>query len=120
MHHIVSDGWSVGVLVKEVGMLYSAYKTARTDKSINLQDILPALPVQYVDYAAWQRNLLQGRLLDEQIAYWKKQLAGSQNLELITDRPGANPFNPGAAQASGLSCRRPCAQNWQRLGIKKA
>ena len=87
MHHIVSDGWSVGVLVKEVGTLYSAYKTARTDNSINLQDILPALPVQYVDYAAWQRYLLQGQVLDEQIAYWKKQLAGSQNLELITDRP---------------------------------
>src|SRR6185369_4770530 len=70
MHHIVSDGWSMGVLVKEVSSLYEAY--CRGEKSP-----LAALPVQYADYALWQREWLQGEVLDEQLRYWEEKLAGA-------------------------------------------
>jgi hypothetical protein len=81
MHHIVSDGWSLGVLVKEIGTLYQAY--ARGESSP-----LPELPVQYADYAVWQREYLQGEVLEQQLSYWRKQLAGAAPLlELPTDRP---------------------------------
>ncbi|HZT59442.1 MAG TPA: amino acid adenylation domain-containing protein, partial [Pyrinomonadaceae bacterium] len=81
MHHIVSDGWSMGVLVREVGALYEAHRGGR-------QAELPELKVQYADYAAWQRNYLSGEALDSQLSYWKRQLAGApQVLELPSDRP---------------------------------
>ncbi|MXV13445.1 amino acid adenylation domain-containing protein, partial [Xanthomonas sp. LMG 8992] len=80
-HHIVSDGWSIGVLVREVSALYAAFLTGAPDP-------LPALPVQYADYAAWQRSWLQGDLLQEQIAFWREQLRDAPALlELPTDRP---------------------------------
>ena len=81
MHHIVSDGWSLGVLVKEIGTLYQAY--ARGESSP-----LPELAVQYADYAVWQREYLQGEVLEQQLSYWREQLAGAAPLlELPTDRP---------------------------------
>ncbi|HWS56152.1 MAG TPA: condensation domain-containing protein, partial [Pyrinomonadaceae bacterium] len=81
MHHIVSDGWSLGVLIREVSTLYSAY--ARGEESP-----LEELPIQYADYAAWQRARLSGEALDAQLAYWRGQLAGAPPLlELPTDRP---------------------------------
>ncbi|WP_375772564.1 non-ribosomal peptide synthase/polyketide synthase [Archangium gephyra] len=81
MHHIVSDGWSMGVLVREAGLLYAAY-------SQNQPSPLPELPVQYADYAVWQRQWLQGEELERQLSYWKQQLAGAAPaLELPTDRP---------------------------------
>ncbi|MDT5296661.1 MAG: hypothetical protein QOJ76_3541, partial [Acidobacteriota bacterium] len=81
MHHIVSDGWSVKVLVREVSALYEAY--ARGAESP-----LPGLQVQYGDYAAWQREWLQGEALDTQLAYWKRQLEGAPPLlELPLDKP---------------------------------
>ena len=81
MHHIISDGWSIGVLVKEVATLYSAYTTGRPSP-------LPELPIQYADFAHWQREWLQGDVLDAQLSYWKRQLAGAPPLlELPTDRP---------------------------------
>ncbi len=80
MHHIVSDGWSMGVLVREVSELYTAYASGREPQ-------LAALPIQYADYASWQREWLQGEVLDEQVQYWRKQLAGApQVMELPTDR----------------------------------
>ncbi|HEU5133283.1 MAG TPA: condensation domain-containing protein, partial [Pyrinomonadaceae bacterium] len=80
MHHIVSDGWSMGVLIREVSELYSAYTNGREPQ-------LPELPVQYADYAAWQREWLQGEVLEEELRYWREQLAGApQVLELPTDR----------------------------------
>ncbi|MRH02765.1 AMP-binding protein, partial [Xanthomonas sontii] len=80
-HHIVSDGWSIGVLVGEVSTLYAAFLTGAADP-------LPALPVQYADYAAWQRRWLQGTVLDEQRAFWKDQLRDAPALlELPTDHP---------------------------------
>ena len=80
MHHIVSDGWSMGVLLTEVNALYGAYTQGRDDP-------LPSLPIQYPDYAAWQRSWLQGEGLQRQIDYWKQTLAGAPTLlELPSDR----------------------------------
>ncbi len=80
MHHIVSDGWSVGVLVRELGQLYQAF----ADGQIAL---LPALPIQYADFAIWQRQWLQGEVLEAQLSYWKKQLGGTLPvLDLPSDR----------------------------------
>jgi amino acid adenylation domain-containing protein len=80
-HHIVSDGWSLGVLNRELGALYSAY--ARDQPSP-----LSELPVQYADYAIWQRQWLQGEVLENQLQYWSEQLTGAPpQLQLPTDRP---------------------------------
>jgi amino acid adenylation domain-containing protein len=81
MHHIISDGWSIGVLVREVMVLYQAYLTG-------IPDDLPELAIQYVDFSHWQRQRLQGEVLQTQLAYWKEQLKGVPPLlELPTDRP---------------------------------
>ena len=87
MHHIVSDGWSMGVLVRELVALYAAYTGG-------VPAALPELPIQYSDYAHWQREWLQGEgdhagsPLQAQLAYWKAQLAGAPaTLELPSDRP---------------------------------
>ncbi|HYO98763.1 MAG TPA: amino acid adenylation domain-containing protein, partial [Pyrinomonadaceae bacterium] len=81
MHHIVSDGWSVGVLLGEVAALYEAYgRDARAP--------LAELPIQYADFAAWQRRWLDGEQLDAQLGYWREQLRDAPALlELPTDRP---------------------------------
>ncbi|OJH34303.1 non-ribosomal peptide synthetase [Cystobacter ferrugineus] len=81
MHHIVSDGWSVGVLVKE---LSRAYKARVEGREVELEP----LPVQYVDYAAWQQEWMKGAALQKQLGYWRKQLEFvAPSLELPTDRP---------------------------------
>ncbi|HEU4561408.1 MAG TPA: non-ribosomal peptide synthase/polyketide synthase [Longimicrobium sp.] len=81
MHHIVSDGWSMGVLKRELGVLYAAFRAGNPDP-------LPALPLQYADYAVWQRQWVEGELLQAQAEYWKETLAGAPELlELPTDRP---------------------------------
>ncbi len=80
LHHIVTDGWSMGLLVRELGIGYSA--------AVRGERAEPApLPVQYADYAVWQRNHLSGAALDEHIEYWTHQLRGMTALELPTDRP---------------------------------
>jgi iturin family lipopeptide synthetase A len=81
MHHIVSDGWSTGVLIQEVMALYEAFV-------LNRSPMLPILPIQYADYASWQRQWLQDDVLDVHTAYWKRQLAGAPPLlSLPSDRP---------------------------------
>jgi len=81
VHHIVSDEWSVGVLIHELGELYAALAAGRTPS-------FSALPIQYADFAVWQRQWLQGAFLEQQLDYWRKQLAGSSPvLELPADRP---------------------------------
>jgi amino acid adenylation domain-containing protein len=81
MHHIISDGWSTGILVREVATLYVAFCAGGSSP-------LPALPIQYADFAHWQRQWLQGEVLETQIAYWKKQLANAPALiDLPTDHP---------------------------------
>ena len=69
MHHIVSDGWSMGVLTREVNGIYAAYGRGE-------QSPLEELAIQYADYAVWQREWLQGEVLEGQIGYWREQLAG--------------------------------------------
>ena len=80
MHHIASDGWSRGVLLREITALYQAFSTGESSP-------LPELSIQYADYAVWQRHWLQGEMLARQLSYWKKQLSGIHLLELSTDRP---------------------------------
>ena len=70
MHHIISDGWSMGVLVRELSALYGAYRN-------NQADPLPPLEIQYGDYAMWQRKWIDGEILQRQAEYWKKMLAGA-------------------------------------------
>ena len=72
MHHIISDGWSIGVLTREIVTLYSGFRQKETDPVARL----PMLPVQYADYAQWQRQWLAGERLDGQLDFWKGQLAG--------------------------------------------
>src|SRR5207237_1940317 len=80
MHHIVSDGWSMGVLVREFGELYEAFSKGEPSP-------LAELPVQYADYALWQQHWLQGEVLEKQLSYWKERLNGASVLEMPTDRP---------------------------------
>jgi len=81
MHHIISDAWSMGVLLRELSVLYTAFAGGKADP-------LPPLPVQYADYACWQRDLVRGQTLNKDLAYWRAQLAGAAPcLELPLDRP---------------------------------
>ena len=79
MHHIVSDGWSVGVLYREVGALYEAFAAGRPSP-------LTPLPVQFADYACWQRGWLQGAALEDELGYWRETLAGGADAA-AADRP---------------------------------
>ncbi len=89
MHHIISDGWSMDVFVRELAVLYEAFKQGHPSP-------LPELPIQYADFAYWQREWLQGEVMECQLAYWKEQLSGRPlMLDLPTDRP------------------RPALQSWQ-------
>jgi amino acid adenylation domain-containing protein/non-ribosomal peptide synthase protein (TIGR01720 family) len=81
MHHVVSDAWSLGVLSGELSALYEVFALGQPSQ-------LPELPIQYADYAVWQRRWLDGSALEAQLAYWKGHLAGaSPSLNLPTDRP---------------------------------
>jgi amino acid adenylation domain-containing protein len=97
MHHIVSDQWSGGVLMREFAGIYNAFCT---NTAMSLAD----LPVQYADYSLWQREWLKGDLLNAKFAYWKKQLAGLSVLDLNTDhpRPAVQTYN-GAIEKLPLS-----------------
>ncbi len=79
LHHIVSDGWSLGVLIRELSVLYTAFST-------NQPSPLPPLPIQYADFAHWQREWLQGEVLESQLSYWRSHLADLPLLNLPTDR----------------------------------
>ncbi|MDQ1925113.1 non-ribosomal peptide synthetase, partial [Massilia pseudoviolaceinigra] len=80
-HHIVSDGWSIGILVQEFSALYSAFSQQQPDP-------LPPLSIQYADFAAWQRKWLQGDALQQQVDYWQQHLIGAPALlEMPTDHP---------------------------------
>ena len=92
MHHIISDGWSVGVLIRELAVLYSAYSQGKPSP-------LPELPIQYVDYTAWQTEQLSGESLQVQLDYWKQQLNGTPaGLDMVTDRPRSNMQSTRGAQ----------------------
>jgi natural product biosynthesis luciferase-like monooxygenase protein len=80
MHHIITDGWSMDLLGKELIALYDAFSQGRPSP-------LAELPIQYADFAIWQRDWLQGDVLDQKVAYWKRQLQDLTALELPTDHP---------------------------------
>jgi hypothetical protein len=83
LHHIVSDGWSVGILAREIAELYSAFSEGR-------QPRLAENPIQYADYAAWQRDWMQGEVLEKHLQYWSGRLSGSMpNLQLPADQARA-------------------------------
>ncbi|MDZ8085081.1 MAG: amino acid adenylation domain-containing protein [Nostoc sp. DedQUE12b] len=84
MHHIITDGWSCGVFLRELSTLYAAFST-------NQPSPLPELPIQYADFTIWQRDRIQGEFLTTQLNYWKQQLKGELPvLQLPTDRPRPN------------------------------
>ncbi|HEU4561930.1 MAG TPA: amino acid adenylation domain-containing protein, partial [Longimicrobium sp.] len=94
MHHIVSDGWSMGIFTRELGALYEAFRAGRPDP-------LPPLPVQYADYTAWQRRWVEGEVLRRQAGYWSETLAGvPELLELPTDHP-----RPARQDTTGATLR---------------
>ena len=111
MHHIISDDWSVTVLAGELGALYDAYTRGESSP-------LAELPVQYADYAQWQRQWLRGEELERQFDYWSRQLAGGPApLQLPTDRPrpAVQSFRGGACpvrvpRASAGALRRVCQE----------
>ena len=81
MHHIAADGWSIGVLVRELTALYAAFRQGQPSP-------LPPLAIQYADFAVWQRDYLQGDIQQRQLTYWRTQLADAPALlQLPTDRP---------------------------------
>lgn len=96
MHHIISDAWSFGVLARE---LASAYNARRRGEEADL----PELPVQFADYAVWQRGWLKGETLENELAYWRRELANAAPLELPADfpRPEAQTFR-GALESAEL------------------
>ena len=93
MHHIVSDAWSTGVLIRELSELYQALVTGHSS-------LLPPLEIQYADYASWQRSWLDGEVLKTQLAYWERQLEGAPDqLDLPVDRPrGSDVTHNGARE----------------------
>ncbi|HEX6371120.1 MAG TPA: non-ribosomal peptide synthase/polyketide synthase [Longimicrobium sp.] len=96
MHHVVSDAWSTGVLLRELSALYTAYLEGRPSP-------LPELPVQYADYAVWQRRQLAGDALERELAYWRRRLDGAPALlELPSDhpRPAVQSFRGAQVQAA--------------------
>ncbi|MBD0346019.1 MAG: AMP-binding protein, partial [Coleofasciculus sp. Co-bin14] len=80
LHHIICDDWSIGVLIRELSTIYTAFALGQPSP-------LPELPLQYADFAHWQRECLQGEVLETQLAYWRQQLNGISVLNLPTDRP---------------------------------
>jgi len=100
MHHIVSDGWSFGVLVRELTAIYEAYISDRPSP-------LPELPIQYADYALWQREWLRGEALEAQLSYWRLRLEGAPpSLDLPTDFPRPDiQSTAGAAQSITLAAK---------------
>jgi amino acid adenylation domain-containing protein/thioester reductase-like protein len=98
MHHIIADGWSMGVLISELVALYPAFACGKISP-------LPKLPIQYADFAVWQRQWLQGKVMAQQLAYWQQQLGGILPiLELPSDRPRpAIQTDKGATQSLLIS-----------------
>ncbi|MFE8647295.1 condensation domain-containing protein, partial [Sphingomonas sp. NCPPB 2930] len=109
MHHIASDGWSVGVLLKELSQLYTAYQQDRPDP-------LPPLPLQYADFSVWQRQRLDAGRLQQQSAFWRDQLQGAPaHLALPTDRPHP-PVQDHAGDSLPVRVAPPLAARLAALG----
>ena len=99
MHHIVSDGWSIGILIRELSALYGAFRAGEPSP-------LPELPIQYADYAAWQRGWLSGEVLEASSPTGRSSSPARLALELPTDRPRP----PIASQRGGVRTVDRCRQ----------
>ncbi|MBV8201567.1 MAG: amino acid adenylation domain-containing protein, partial [Acidobacteria bacterium] len=97
LHHVIGDGWSIGILVRELGILY-AQAAARLSRSPQQPPPLPELPIQYADFAAWQRRRLSGAVLARELEFWRSRLAGTPPLDLPADRA-----RPAAASGHGAA-----------------
>jgi amino acid adenylation domain-containing protein len=112
MHHIVTDGWSMGLLFHELSTLYEAFCLDRPSP-------LPDLPIQYADYSVWQRDWLQGEVLEEQLAYWREQLADAPTLLAV---PTARPRTPAVtyqAASQALAFPRPLSEALRKLSQRE-
>ncbi|MGH9830258.1 MAG: condensation domain-containing protein, partial [Blastocatellia bacterium] len=109
IHHIVSDGWSQGLMIKEVAALYASFGEGSASHLLEL-------PIQYADFACWQREWLRGALLETQLGYWKKQLGDPlPSLELPTDRPRPRVQTYNGASGPPLRVSRSLADGLGRL-----
>ena len=94
LHHIISDAWSTGVIVRELVTLYKAFSQGEASP-------LPSLPIQYADFARWQHQWMEGDRLEEHLAYWKRQLGGASNvLKLPADKPQPEALSYDGARQS--------------------
>jgi len=109
LHHIVSDGWSSGILMSEVGALYEAFLAGRPSP-------LHELSIQYADYAAWQRNWLQGPALEDQLGFWRTQLEGLSAFVLPTDHPRP-PVQTYGGSHQTITLSRELSESLKRLRL---
>ncbi len=109
LHHIISDGWSMGILVNEMAILYEAFLRGGASP-------LPELSIQYADYSVWQRQWLQGEVLAQQLSYWKQKLEGAPPvLELPTDRPRPA-IQTYRGDSQSLELGRPLSDSLKQIG----
>ena len=109
MHHIISDGWSTGMLIRELITLYQAFSNNKTSP-------LPDLPIQYADFSVWQRDWLQSEMLNTHLDYWQQQLSGSPAiLELPTDWPRP-PVQTYQGVTQSLNLPESLTQSLKKLG----
>ena len=108
MHHIISDGWSMGVMLSEVSIFYKAFLAGKSSP-------LPELPIQYADFSEWERELLAGHGLQEQLSYWTKMLSGISALQLPYDRPKKT-ATPGKGGSHFLRVEADLAEKLLQLG----
>jgi amino acid adenylation domain-containing protein len=109
MHHIISDGWSLGVLGRELAALYQAYSSGQSSP-------LAELGIQYADFAVWQREWLQGEVLEKQLAYWRQQLGGELPvLELPIDR-SRPPRQTYHGKAEGFQLNEEVSRRLKEIG----
>ncbi|MEA2175560.1 MAG: hypothetical protein QOD00_3152, partial [Blastocatellia bacterium] len=113
IHHIASDGWSMGVLVREMMAMYEAFSQGQ-------RSTLPGLLIQYADFAFWQREWFQGEILEGQLNYWKQQLGGSLPvLELPSDRPRL-PMQTFRGAVQPLLIPKPLTDALRQLGQQES
>ena len=98
MHHIASDGWSMGILVGEVSALYSAFVKGRPSP-------LPELPIQYADFALWQHTWLQGEILESEISFWRRQLGACRHFSRFPPTGLVRRYRASVARHGPCACR---------------
>ena len=113
MHHIVTDGWSFGVAARELAALYEAFRAGGPSP-------LPELPIQYADYATWQRDWLPGDGSTSCVGYWTGQLAGASPLELPTDRPAPGRPHRERLDTGVRPARRPVRATCRPSAVARA